>query len=773
MNPASTGRRSASSLLVLAAALSCSAAHGDAHAATILVGGDACDFTSIQDALDAAASNPGADTIRVATNATYTAQALKIANQSLTITGGFSSCTATEPTPGARTIISGLGGAADSVVEVLTSGPGELRFENLLIRDGDEGGDRGGGGIDFQSRGNLTLANVIVAGNRSGFGGGIYFEGSGGPSTLTLGPDTVIQNNIAERSGGGVRISGDARLVMAEARSTVTGNEALGLASGTGFGGGVQIVSPAQAEIGSPGLGNFGAISTNRARFGGGLAMSPPEDSDETAWRAILYSTDPQRPARIDHNVATVAGGGVYLLPDVAEYPIFCAFEFRIDHNLAPDGAAIFMADEVEDFIVDASFASARLNAPQVGFCLEPLPPARRCAPGIACNSVDANRVVQANGQAADGAIIALGTGAELNADRVALVGNHGSDVIRTRTTDRAGQVLSSLLIAENVLTARVMASDAVWTLRNVTIAGNAQAFSDVLRMTNDITLRDSVIWQPGKQSLGAPHGTVEGTNVLTNDPASLPIPGAFNLDPRFVDSGRGDYRLRAASPGIDASMPAPSPFDLDGQSRNRDLPIPDGLGPLDLGAYERQVVDPLLINGDFFADLAQWTVVAPGVSNFDSGENVSVQPGSGSMSFDYIQQPVIAARVESRAQCVHLPLAGSYLLTGFARTTGSGPFGGQRAVLHWELRHDGGESCADGPPDAQGDLRITSGPDWQGVAAPARISVATGSFTRNSSIRVSTVMESTGATPVRLTGWFDEIRLRLDTIELFADGFE
>jgi hypothetical protein len=747
------------------------------HAATFLVGGDVCDFSTIQPALDAAASNPGPDTIHVAMNATYTAQALEINNQELTITGGFATCGAAAPTPGARTIISGLGGAADSVIEVSGTGVGNLRFENLLIRDGDEGGNSGGGGIDFQSRGMLTLSNVIVANNRSGYGGGIYFEGTG-PSTLTFEPDTVIQSNIAENSGGGVRVSGEAFFNMRRERTTVTTNEALGQATDTGYGGGVQIVPPARAEIASPGFVNLGAISGNRAKYGGGLALTARDDGNSGSI-VLLNSIDSQRPVRIDHNLASIAGGGIFLKPrnflSGAEFTGLCAYEYRIDHNQAPDGAALFLGNDVS--LGSAFGATVVLNVVdffsefQCGVTALPgRPPAVFCAPDVTCNSIDANVVANANGQAADGAIVEVTEGAGLYVDRTAFVGNLGSDVIHTLTSVMD---LSNTLIAYNVLTARAIASDARVNLLNLTITGNTQGFADVMRLTSSILLRDSIVWQPGKQSLGSPHGALEGSAVLTNDPASLPIPGAFNLPPRFIDPALGNYRLRAASPAIDASPPESDPLDLDGLPRHQDLPVPNGFGPRDLGAYERPSVDPLVINGDFLTDIALWDVVTPGVSNFDPGENAAGVSEGGSMSFDFVQQPVIAGRVESRAQCVHLPLPGTYRPSAFARTTGSLPTSAQFAVLHWELRRDGGESCSGGPPDAQGDIRITSGSAWVSSGTPAAIFIAPGEFTRNSSIRISTVMETTAPVPRRLTGWFDRFRLTLSTNELFKDSFE
>ena len=66
------------------------------HALTYLVGAGAvpaqCDFNSIQAAVNAAGSSPGEDSIRIANDQTYSAQALTIGQQDLTLTGGYADC---------------------------------------------------------------------------------------------------------------------------------------------------------------------------------------------------------------------------------------------------------------------------------------------------------------------------------------------------------------------------------------------------------------------------------------------------------------------------------------------------------------------------------------------------------------------------------------------------------------------------------------------------------------------------------------------------------
>lgn len=746
-----------------------------ARADTYTVGNDTCSFTSIQNAVNAAQGHAGPDSIRIANNRTYEAQAIKIGSQELTITGGFATCAST--TASGTTLISGLGGAADSVIEV--TGNATVSLRGLRISDGDETNAGIGGGIDFEGSGTLSLQNVVVSNNRAGYGGGIAFEASG---TLVIGSDVVVQNNVAANSGGGVRVGGAAMLRMVSPRSTVIGNEALGQADDSGYGGGIQVLTPADAEIASPGFVNFGAVAFNRAKYGGGIALSvtgAADDGDDTS--ALLYSIDQDHPVRVHDNIASVLGGAAFLdlendtLKPRTVRTFLCAWESRFDHNQAPQGGAFYLDSEFQ--LGEAASAELYLNSPGCGVGgFPPAPAAVRCAAGVACNRVDGNAVAQANGGAASGALFELRADAVFHADRTAFLDNAGDDVIHGLSTETgSGLVLKNCLFARNVVAGRVIAVNLKAYIRNCTIADNTIGLSDVLSLTGDTELFDSIVWQPGKATLGA--GSPTGDYVLTNDPGSLP--SAFqttSLPPRFIDAANGDYRLRAASPAIDFGLAEPTvPRDLDNQPHDRELPNANAFGARDLGAYERQSLAPLVLNDAFATDLRSWDVVTAAVSAFDASENA---PGStgGAMSFDWINDPVFVGRVTSRSQCIHLPLAGTYRLDGYARTTGSTQVSGQRALLHWDLRLDGGEACTSGPVASGGDVSITGGTAWVSSAAPSNIVVPAAQWTRNSSITISTVMIATGLTPPPgMHGWFDGISLTFLPTggDVFNDGFE
>jgi hypothetical protein len=133
----------------------------------------------------------------------------------------------------------------------------------------------------------------------------------------------------------------------------------------------------------------------------------------------------------------------------------------------------------------------------------------------------------------------------------------------------------------------------------------------------------------------------------------------------------------------------------------------------------------------------------------------------------------VIAARVTARTQCVALPVPGTYLLNGFARTTGSPiPNNRQTALLHWRLHRSDDPTCT-GPDDLRGDVIITNGSAWIESSSPAAIAIPPATFATHRFVSISTVMQTNSPTPRSLKGWFDRIQLTLEGPDIFRDGFE
>jgi hypothetical protein len=372
--------------LMMAAALALLlASQGQAAIFTVGPVGTGCTHTNIQAAVNSAAGTAGADTIRIARNATYTAQQITInSSEELYLIGGFATCAATTPNSPA-TELSGAGGNQAPVLDIRTSSVTYL--QNLRITGGDNtpsGGFGFGGGIFFTGSGALDIVNSSIDGNSANLGGGIYALGSATTSEVFVRNDVVIGFNTARVSGGGIVAAG-LEFVVEGANTTILSNQALG--------------------IGGGGIGGLGGVHGNSAVFGGGIAAIGETDSGRNA-EVQVYSTIAGRPAQISANTASSQGGAFYLLGDNdissgrAEPIVRLQFANVIDNN-APDGAAFFADTD------DGGLAGG--NAfPEVQYNVEPLiTRGVPCAFGVPCG-VMSNNIASAPA----GAIVQEGDGA-------------------------------------------------------------------------------------------------------------------------------------------------------------------------------------------------------------------------------------------------------------------------------------------------------------------------------------------------------------------------
>ncbi len=146
----------------------------------------------------------------------------------------------------ATTIIDGAG--LDRVLEVHGK---RVDVQGVTVRHGAVQGDGGGVRNRF---GDLTLSDVVVAGNDAGgAGGGVWSQGE-----LTLGRVTVT-GNAAGTSGGGVA----ARQKLTLANATLSGNRAA-------QGGGLHLAMPAFGRAVNL------TVTTNEASVRGGGVFSEP-----------------------------------------------------------------------------------------------------------------------------------------------------------------------------------------------------------------------------------------------------------------------------------------------------------------------------------------------------------------------------------------------------------------------------------------------------------------------------------------------------------------
>lgn len=751
-------------ILLVSVAFQLGAAH--AQSLTYLVGADSpnCDFATIQEAINAAQSHPGPDTVRIASNLGYAGLALKVGRQDLTIEGGYATCASPAPTsPHSRTTLSGAGPVGDSVIEFDRDGVRVLR--GLSIVSGDD--PTSGGGIQFSGHGRLYLENVTILNNTSAFGGGINFHGRGaGVGYLELGPDVVVADNIATESGGGIRVTGIAQLVMEADGTAVIGNEARGSSSDqVGHGGGILIVGPAHARIASPGFADA-AIEGNFAKYGGGLAVLAPDEESVVA----LYSVDRARPLRILGNRASIQGGGLYIGGNDGwnlSHACVDAHEIQVEANRAPVGAAAYL-NEVAEFSLNPD---PHAHFHRCGYTISPPATAVSCATDAspACSRISGNRSEDGAGHATTGAVVAVreDAGAHARLERVALTGNSGGALLHRTSCD------GCLLARNDVVVALAVFPHEPYTLvpyqiTGSTIADNIIDGPDVFRVGHPLLLKDSIIEQRGKRVflLDGGDADVDAENLLVHSCSAIncllfPNVIAAATGPRFVDSERGNYRLQAASQAVDfAPSVEGDDRDLDGNLRDIELdPVRNRLGTRDLGAYERQDLEPLVLNGDFVGDIHPWRVGALATAAVVDG---GVQGNPGGMALISDNSDRSGDLVIGLRQCVPLPIPGEYRLTGFAAGQGFADWSRDRVQLRWRYYAQTTSNTCTGIPTRSGEVlfpnrRTLSPPLQDGI-----IAVAIGEFTERSQVEIELV--AIEGNPVAVNdptgGMFDGIRL-------------
>jgi len=585
------------------------------------VGADpqACQYGDIQSAIDAVGECP--TIIDITREHLYTHQHLGIADKAnLTLQGWGDGVTCADvpgpftfppyAPPEATAPLVTITGSSDGGGSVLyVTGTTHLSVRNLTISGGLTCSGCSGGGIYFSGQGSLALTRSTISFNESGYGAGIEVDGSSGPATLALGSDTLVLSNTADTSGGGLRIEGDARLYALERNTLVAYNHAP-----NGYGGGLEVLGPARADIGSSGYNGLGVIYGNDAAYGGGVDILNFGDSAEAIVR--VFTTDPAQPVQIAQNFASHTGGAFYLRPyealgSAGGGAVLCAYDFRIEGNAAQEGAAIYADADYDGFgnplggAVAFNANPAPYNDPAGRPCVKTEPPtalgAVACAADSPCNTLAANKTEDAGGNPTGGSIILMQNAAQLVGDRVNIRHNTGAHLLRQIgdiDIGPPGATLTNCLLADNTLSGEVIAQtdgeDSVVTLASCTIAGNSIGAPYAFLAPGALGLYDSIIDQPGRATADpAISSSGSAQNVLSNDRSTLPDrPDIREGEPSFVDAVHGDYHLTHASLGVDFAQPNTyTPHaDLDRKPRVVDLVnVPDQYGPMDLGAYEIQ----------------------------------------------------------------------------------------------------------------------------------------------------------------------------------------
>lgn len=765
------------------------------RAAVFTVGsGAGCNHDTIQAAIAAAQNSPGVDVVRISRSAIYAQQELLVdTGQELELVGGYDTCGSA--TPSGTTTISGAGGNARQVLRVYARDGGVIRLRHLTITGGDNTSDGEGGGIYFEGNGRLEVHDSLISQNTAGYGAGIYARSAqAGSASLVFGQNVVVANNTARRSGGGVYVD-QMFFYMREPGSILMWNVAEG-AGGGGYGGGLVVLGKAGAAMASIGAGvpGLGAIFANTAAFGGGVAVVTDDPGDigtvNVSYAEVrVYPGAGQPVAAIRDNIASQRGGGIFLRP-YQDFDDTVRAEARLwnaelDGNSAPEGAAIYAAS-VDSAWDDPMGATVQINSDEAdGAAAWPGP--LECAQGQFCGSIRDNTARTLDGDPTGGAVIHLEQAGTFDIGQrdegrparggASLEGNVAGRLVLGG--DNVALRIGNTLLADNQVSDALIRREGggTFSLDGVTLTGNAIGSSHAIALgSGELAIRRSMLWQDGHTLLqcGSCNKTFE--YVIASERGSLDggqTPHVQVRPPRFVDPARGDYTLRAASPAVDYA-PASGIADLDALTHPRDADLPfvaNWNGPRDVGAFERQSLLPLVLNGNFDTDLNLWNEIVPGAS-WTADQNAAGAPGSGSLAVSIASPP--QPRVTVRGQCIHLPGPGRYLLNGWGRSGGNIATR-DSVLLRWELRRDGDEGCTAGPPDASGDHHLASSGSWVRPANPARIELAPAEWTHESSLNVQLVVVDNGITfPGSATGWFDGITLEVESGDIiFQDDFE
>ncbi len=575
-------------------------------AAHIRVGADPvnCQANDLQSAIDMAGECR--TIIDITREHTYTSQHLAIADKpNLSLQGWGDGVTCADipndfdfppyAPPDSNVPLVTIDGSSDGFGTVLiVTGNSNVGLHNLTVTGGLACDTCSGGGISFDGQGTLYLTKTTVNLNHAGYGAGISMNGSSGPATLILEVYSQILANTASVSGGGIRVEGNTRLYALKADTLIGFNHAP-----NGYGGGIEVIGPARADIGSPGYNGGAVLQFNDAQDGGAIAAFGQDSNDATV---RLFTTDAANPVQVSNNRAAGRGGAIYMKGFSgleSSVATACAYDFRINDNVAADGAAVY-ADRDIDFTGSEWGSNMWLNPDDP--CGPESPSALgavACAAGVACNEMARNIAEDDNNQPTSGPVIVIAANSFLYADRLDLRHSVAGNIITGASGNVDNSVyLRNCLIADNHTQHELVSvhgqRDSSLFIDGCTLANNTIDNGYVLYGEHQVTLTNSIIDQPGVQTLDfiqSALGFLHVTYLLSNDTSTLPVtPGVLQGTPFFVNAAGGDYHLLRYSLGIDFA-PASGGSDLDGLPRDVDLPdVPNMYGPRDLGAYERQL---------------------------------------------------------------------------------------------------------------------------------------------------------------------------------------
>lgn len=489
----------------LAVAVLCIAPLEQAYAVVFRVGtGTGCTHANVAAALSSAEASAGLDTILLTRSITYTQQAIVInTNQSLTLTGGYATCTSAEDST--YTTLNGAGGAAAPVLRITAGTDAVVSLRKLTITGGDTPGTDRGGGVLFVGDGLVTIADSTVTSNVAGFGGGIAALGTGDYAELDIGANVSIVQNSARYNGGGLHLENLETVIRAD-NIGIFLNQAIGLNGNGGYGGGIAVRAcdrPSILYLGSPGLSGSGVIFSNTARYGGGVMVEGGDGCDDGENALLeMYSTSAARLTKISGNTATIEGGGIYLNPSsgIAGFTHGVGASARLsnaslENNNAPQGSAVWNRGRDEELRLSTLDFNDWGDSTQPG--------------AVNCSGIVGKSCGVIRGHRGAGRVIGGGNGSSgVRLTRMLVTDNQGSELIRQESTD-----IKHCQITGNQTTSALIYTGDL-RMRDSTIAGNTVGTAYVLSGSAS-ELNRNIIWQPGKM-VRENRGSLSGSYVPT-----------------------------------------------------------------------------------------------------------------------------------------------------------------------------------------------------------------------------------------------------------------
>ncbi len=554
------------------------------------VGSDpACTHASIQAAIDAAAANgAGLDLVFVASNQPYTGQALTIVGHDVWLSGGYSSCTASQSTPGQRTTLDGAGNGGNPVIRIDNFGGrrGNVILWNLDLTGGHVPSGEGGG---LRVEGNLQidLAGVRVRANSALKGGGLYVKGQSATEPASLGAldstqtgnASLIQDNQASEGGG---LYGDEWASMAITVRTESNQAARG--GGLFLNG---LTSTAFAYVDPTSLSGGGIRNNLASEDGGGVYVT------NGASFMTDRGTPDQAAVELRGNRAGRHGGGLYAGSGTFAHLRRAVVADNQSGTLMPgNGGGLYVAMS-GNILFDGVDPSQGIGT----FCAQTLP----------CAALSGNTAGSA-GHTGFGGGAYIGHQGNLNLKYAAVTNNSADDGAAVGVSGGFpgnGASLYSVLMTGNTSPGAMLvaAGGAFLHVEGSTLTANQVA--SLLRVDQaDASVFGSILYQPGNPLLT----TTGSSNVVTQCVVASsdfdPSGDVRAVDPMFIDANAQNYRLAVGSPAIDACtsfVSVNATYDYALQPRGVDQPgVPDNGGPYDIGAFEMPLVPDAIFASGF-----------------------------------------------------------------------------------------------------------------------------------------------------------------------------